>query len=115
MSDQTLVVSERSDQEFDWSHPTTTERQTHVHPATKAMLKNFKYEHLPPHLKEVSKPICEMAKGFAETLSGPELTAGLRKLLEAKDCMVRARLEQPAEQELAKHEAVDEDPPDVLG
>lgn len=26
---------------------------------------------------------------------GPELTAGLRKLLEAKDCFVRAALDKP--------------------
>lgn len=28
---------------------------------------------------------------------GPELTVGLRKLLEAKDCLVRAALSAPAE------------------
>ena len=31
------------------------------------------------------------------TPDGPELTAGLRKLLEAKDCFVRAALDVPAE------------------
>jgi hypothetical protein len=29
---------------------------------------------------------------MASRLDGPELTVGLRKLLEAKDCMVRAAL-----------------------
>lgn len=29
---------------------------------------------------------------MASQLEGPELTAGLRKLLESKDCMVRAAL-----------------------
>lgn len=34
-----------------------------------------------------------MAWAYAEEFDGPELTAGLRKLLEAKDCLVRAAIE----------------------
>ena len=66
-----------------------------MHPTTAALLEFFKYEHLPPHLQEVSKPFCELAHDLAqmETRHGAELTAGLRKLLEAKDCIVRAALE----------------------
>ena len=57
------------------------------------IMKHFEYEHLPPHLKEVSAPICELAKLMNDTLpNGPEKSAGLRKLLEAKDCLVRAKL-----------------------
>lgn len=57
------------------------------------MLQFFAYEHLPAHLKEVSKPFGELAQWMVDTLpSNPERTAGLRKLLEAKDCAVRARL-----------------------
>jgi hypothetical protein len=57
------------------------------------LLKYFKYEHLPAHLQEVSKPLGELAKLMDETLpDGAEKTAGLRKLLEAKDCFVRAKL-----------------------
>ena len=53
----------------------------------------FAYEHLPTHLQEVSKPIGELARQMDESLEeGPEKTAGLRKLLEAKDCLVRAKL-----------------------
>ena len=65
-----------------------------MHPATQAILEHFKYEHLPLHLQVVSRPVCELAHVMAETqnLDGPELTAGLRKLLEAKDCFVRAAL-----------------------
>ena len=63
-----------------------------MHPNTEALLKFFAYEHLPQHLQLISKPFGELAKEMAETLDGPELTAGLRKLLEAKDCMVRAAL-----------------------
>lgn len=43
----------------------------------------------------MSKPISELAHKMAEDLpGGPELTTGLRKLLEAKDCLVRAALPQ---------------------
>ena len=67
-----------------------------MHPSTAAILRHFAYEHLPEHLQEVSRPICEIARRAAasETLAGPELTAGLRKLLEAKDCLVRAAIDK---------------------
>lgn len=68
-----------------------------MHPATAAILQHFTYEHLPPHLQSVSKPFAELAKVLAQQLDGPEVTVGLRKLLEAKDCMVRAALALPAE------------------
>lgn len=61
-----------------------------MHPAVAAILRHFEYGHLPSELQEVSKPFCDLAQACAADLSGPELTAGLRKLLEAKDCMVRA-------------------------
>lgn len=64
-----------------------------MHPSTEAILKFFAYEHLPQHLQVVSKPIGDLARSMACTLpEGPELDMGLRKLLEAKDCLVRARL-----------------------
>lgn len=57
-------------------------------------MKYFDYEHLPEHLQEVSKPIGELAKKMNDTLpDGPEKSTGLRKLLEAKDCFVRSKLE----------------------
>lgn len=57
------------------------------------MLQFFTHAHLPAHLAEVSKPFCDLAEKMVETLpSNPERTAGLRKLLEAKDCAVRALL-----------------------
>lgn len=57
------------------------------------IMKYFAYQHLPEHLQEISKPIGEMAAAFDVTLpDGPEKSAGLRKLLEAKDCFVRAKL-----------------------
>jgi hypothetical protein len=60
------------------------------HPAVVDILKYFKYDHLPPHLQEVSKQAAEFAHKMAEVGSGAELTVGLRKLLEAKDCFVRS-------------------------
>lgn len=63
-----------------------------LHPATEAILKFFDYEHLPEHLQEVSKPFHDLAWDMACRFDGAELTTGLRKMLEAKDCMVRAAL-----------------------
>jgi hypothetical protein len=69
-----------------------------MHPATEALLRYFAWEHLPPKLQAVSRPIGELARQMAETLPpGPEVTTGLRKLLEAKDCLVRAALDAPRE------------------
>ena len=64
-----------------------------IHPATAAILRYFEYAHLPAHLQDVSRPLCEVAHQMATTLPpGPEVTVGLRKLLEAKDALVRAAL-----------------------
>lgn len=53
----------------------------------------FAYAHLPDHLKEVSKPFGEMAEMIVDTLPrNPERSVALRKLLEAKDAAVRAKL-----------------------
>lgn len=57
------------------------------------ILKYFEYAHLPPHLQEVSKPLGDLARHMNESLpDGAEKSAGLRKLLEAKDCLVRAKI-----------------------
>lgn len=67
-----------------------------MHPATTALLRYFAYDHLPPKLQVVSKPFATLALSMVDTLpAGPEVTAGLRKLLEAKDCAVRAALDLP--------------------
>lgn len=59
------------------------------------IIKYFEYAHLPEYLQAVSKPIGELAKQLDESLpDGTEKSAGLRKLLEAKDCLVRASLEK---------------------
>ena len=57
------------------------------------MLQFFGYTHLPVHLAEVSEPFSVLAENIVATLpSNPERTVALRKLLEAKDCAVRALL-----------------------
>lgn len=57
------------------------------------IMKYFVYGHLPPDLKAVAASVAELASEMDDTLpDGPEKSAGLRKLLEAKDCFVRAKL-----------------------
>lgn len=61
--------------------------------AKEPMLQFFEFEHLPAHLREHSKPFADLALRMVETLPrNPERTVGLRKLLEAKDCAVRASI-----------------------
>lgn len=58
-----------------------------------AILRYFHYSHLPEKLQVVSKPFCEVAANMVRTLPrNAERSAGLRKLLEAKDCAVRANV-----------------------
>lgn len=57
------------------------------------LLQFFAYSHLPMDLQGISRPFGELADKIVETLpKNPERTTALRKLLEAKDCAVRARL-----------------------
>lgn len=78
------------------------------------MLQFFKYDHLSSELQMISKPFCDLAHaivlgdnqphsvtGTVTTGRGPfprnpERTMVLRKLLEAKDCAVRAVLYKDA-------------------
>lgn len=56
------------------------------------ILRYFSYDHLPPGAAAVSKPFCDLAREVAARATGPETSAALRKLMEAKDCAVRASL-----------------------
>lgn len=57
------------------------------------MLQFFAHDHLPEPLRSVSRPFGELAERIASHLPrNPERTVALRKLLEAKDCAVRAHL-----------------------
>jgi hypothetical protein len=61
--------------------------------AHEPLLQFFEWAHLKPELAEVSKPFSFLAQEIVATLPrNPERTVALRKLLEAKDCAVRAKL-----------------------
>jgi hypothetical protein len=63
-------------------------------PRASPILRHFRYEHLPHTLQAISRPVGDLARAMDDALpDGPEKQAGLRKLLEAKDCFVRAPLE----------------------
>lgn len=58
-----------------------------------SILQFFHYAHLPEGLRARSQPFCELARQIVTTTPrNAERTAALRKLLEAKDCAVRAAL-----------------------
>lgn len=60
---------------------------------TSPIMKYFESAHLPPHLQAVVHPFKDLAYTMDLNLpDSAEKSAGLRKLLEAKDCMVRAKL-----------------------
>ncbi|MEE8310250.1 MAG: hypothetical protein ACTSX8_08535 [Alphaproteobacteria bacterium] len=58
------------------------------------MLKHFECDHLPGTDYRLAKPFQELANSLAAELDGPELMAGLRKLLESRDCVLRAASER---------------------
>jgi len=87
------------------SNPEGTETMSEGDPRTftgnmkrYSILRFFEYAHLPERLQRVSAPFAEMAMQMAtgfgdfEQTTDAETAAGLRRLLEAKDCAVRAAL-----------------------
>ncbi len=61
------------------------------------IMKFFEFKHLPEKLQAVSGDVYALACSMdAQLPDCAEKSAGLRKLLEAKDCFVRAKLEEPA-------------------
>lgn len=59
------------------------------------LLQFFAYAHLPEHLQKVSEPFGALADHIVIALpQNAERTVALRKLLEAKDCAVRALLQK---------------------
>ena len=57
------------------------------------MMKWFEFGHLPDELKVVSSFFWDTACRLVATVdAGPERTVALRKLLEAKDAAIRAKL-----------------------
>jgi hypothetical protein len=61
------------------------------HPSTLQLLRWFSFKHLPSNAtRDISHACRNLAEEMIANLNdGPELTTGLRKLLEAKDCFVR--------------------------
>ena len=55
------------------------------------LIQFFEYGHLPKPLQDISQPFCDMAKLMTRILPrNPERSTALRKILEAKDCAIRA-------------------------
>ena len=58
------------------------------------MMKWFAYAHLPTHLQDVSLGFFSLAVSICGAIDpGPERTVALRKLLESKDCAIRAKFQ----------------------
>jgi hypothetical protein len=63
------------------------------HPSTQHLFGLFSFDHLPDGMQTISRTCSDLAYQMILQLpDGPELSVGLRKLLEAKDCFVRALL-----------------------
>ncbi len=73
-----------------------THQKVHARPV---IMRWFKYDHLPEKLQWMSKLFHDLAYVLQEEFIGnwenPEFLMALRKLLEAKDCAVRAALYRP--------------------
>lgn len=71
----------------------TTALQSARQVSGERLLDFFAYEHLPEHLQAASRPYGELAVHIVNTTPrNAERTVALRKLLESKDCAVRALL-----------------------
>lgn len=89
-------VMERAQKEYQMTHgqaPVESKKDEAPQKNLEPLQQFFAYEHLPPHLQGVSRLFGELADKLANSLPrNPERTVALRKLLEAKDCAVRAVL-----------------------
>lgn len=86
------------------------QQQAQPKPQASTTAKYFAFAHLPVHLQLVSKPLGQLAELLEQLLpNGPEKSAGMRKLLEAKDCFVRAALDLPPAELLANAPITDSD------
>jgi hypothetical protein len=64
------------------------------HASTRQIARWFSYGHLPAGTPRHISAMCAALAGqmVSELADNPELVTGLRKLLEAKDCFVRAAI-----------------------
>lgn len=66
-------------------------RHADRHPTVVDTASHFSYSHLPEYLQPYSKPCHDVAARMLNELpDSPQLSLGLQKLIEAKDCFVRA-------------------------
>lgn len=64
------------------------------HPGVVSLMRHLSYAHLPENLRAIVEPFGHLARVLLDTLpDSPELTEALRKLVEAKDCATRARVD----------------------
>ena len=76
-----------------WNYVSKSNRKKDRKMEEDRMMKWFAYAHLPEQLQSASKPFFEIAEWIIDTLEPwPKRTVALRKLLEAKDVAVRAKL-----------------------
>lgn len=61
-------------------------------PKREPIMTYFSYDHLPEPLQVISRPFSEIAEFVHMLPAGAERATALRKILEAKDCAVRAAL-----------------------
>ena len=85
----------------------TNPASKHIYP----IYEYFSYSHLPEHLQAISRPFHDIACNMINKQAGAyneELNHGLRKLLEAKDCFVRANIKGKAKdsEEVVTHEYI---------
>lgn len=67
--------------------------ETEIWDPKRQALRWFEHDHLPEDLQEIARPIAELADLMYESVgSSAEKSAGFRKLVEAKDCFVRAAI-----------------------
>lgn len=66
------------------------------HPGVVSLVRHLSYSHLPVKLQMISKPFADLARVLLDELryDSPEFTVALRRLVEAKDCAVRARADE---------------------
>lgn len=85
-----------------------------LHPAVAQVLRHFRFRHLPEPLQSVSTKFAALAHELAELApDSPEMTVALRKLMESKDCAVRAVL--PEDEALARFTVNGEDQQVAMG
>lgn len=63
-----------------------------LHPSVAHFIPLFAFEDLPTHKQPVARRFAELAAFVMLHCAGQEAGAGLRKLLEARDCALRASL-----------------------